>query len=267
MSPFLGFGFGGFSWGVPPTPTIGGAPQGTGRGMFAKLFDWKSPVRSDVVLRLSQNGTDARCGRSCTLHRMRTSLLRGRSVHVCYVRPAFSLSSHKAAGSSVVLTRLLVRRPLLQGPYISTKLFADAVGNYTNKTVRFRVDFDPHYNALSTPNTPLLSDPSSSSGSAWSPLGTPVMNSGRSSIGIERSPVLSAGPSTCHSPNTSHHMRHPSTSTGNSRTSGSSTSAYSRSSVSGASVAGIVCTVSFVQEKGAYSTLRIVYAKVKDGWK
>lgn len=50
MSPFLGFGFGGFSWGVPPTPTIAGAPQGTGRGMFAKLFDWKSPVRSDIVL-------------------------------------------------------------------------------------------------------------------------------------------------------------------------------------------------------------------------
>jgi len=49
VSPFLGFGFGGFSWGVPPTPTIGGVPQGTGRGMFAKLFDWKSPVRSDDV--------------------------------------------------------------------------------------------------------------------------------------------------------------------------------------------------------------------------
>jgi hypothetical protein len=50
MSPFLGFGFGGFSWGVPPTPTVGGTPQGTGRGMFAKLFDWKSPVRSAEVL-------------------------------------------------------------------------------------------------------------------------------------------------------------------------------------------------------------------------
>jgi hypothetical protein len=24
---------------------MGSAPQGTGRGMFAKLFDWKSPVR------------------------------------------------------------------------------------------------------------------------------------------------------------------------------------------------------------------------------
>ena len=47
MPPFLGFGFGGFSWGVPPTPTLSGAPQGTGRGMFAKLFDWKSPVRLD----------------------------------------------------------------------------------------------------------------------------------------------------------------------------------------------------------------------------
>ena len=90
------------------------------------------------------------------------------------------------------------------------------------------------------------------------------MNSGRSSIG---SPALFAGPSTGHSPYVSQHVRHPSASPGNSRTSGSSTSAYSRSSVSGASVAGMVCTVSFVQEKGAYSTLKIVYAMVKDGWK
>lgn len=188
-------------------------------------------------------------------------------MRVCCERPAFSLSSHRVAGSSVVWTRLLVRDFLLLGLCTSIQQFADVVGNYTNKTVRFRVEFDPHYNAPSAPNTPLLSDPSSSSGSAWSPLGTPVMISGRSSIGIERSPALFAGPSTGHSPYISQHMRHPSTSTGNSRTSGSSTSAYSRSSVSGASVAGIVCTVSFVQEKGAYSTLRIVYAKIKDGWK
>jgi hypothetical protein len=147
---------------------------------------------------------------------------------------------------------------------LTPELFSDAVGNHTSKTVRFRVEFDPHYNALSTPNTPLLSDPSSSSGSTWSPLGTPVMNSGRSSIG---SPALFAGTSAGHSPHTSHHMRHPSASPGNSRASGSLTSGYSRFSVSGVSVAGIVCTVSFVQEKGAYSTLRIVYAKVKDGWK
>jgi len=141
---------------------------------------------------------------------------------------------------------------------------SDAVGNYSSKTVRFRVEFDPHYNALSTPNTPLLSDPSSSSGLTWGPLGTPVVNSGRSSIG---GPALFAGTSAGHSPHTSRHMRNPSSSPGNSRTSGSSTSAYSRISVSGVSVAGIVCSVSFVQEKGAYSTLRIVYSKVKDGWK
>jgi hypothetical protein len=142
--------------------------------------------------------------------------------------------------------------------------FSDAVGNYSSKTVRFRVEFDPHYNALSTPNTPLLSDPSYSSGSTWSPLGTPVVNSGRSSIG---SPALFPGTSAGHSPHTSQHMRNPSSSPGNPRTSGSSTSRYSRISVSGVSMAGIVCSVSFVQEKGAYSTLRIVYCKVKDGWK
>ena len=145
-----------------------------------------------------------------------------------------------------------------------SKQFSDAVGNYTSKTVRFRVEFDPHYNALSTPNTPLLSDPSSSSGSTWSPLGTPVVNSGRSSIG---SPGLFAGTGAGHSPHTSQHMRNPSASAGNSRTSGSSPSGYNRISVSGVSVGGIVCSVSFVQEKGAYSTLRIVYSKVKDGWK
>jgi len=145
-----------------------------------------------------------------------------------------------------------------------SKLFSDVVGNYTSKTVRFRVEFDPHYNALSTPNTPLLSDPSSSSGSTWSPLGTPVMNSGRTSIG---NPALFAGTSAGHSTHTSQHMRHPSASLRNSRTGGSSTSGNSRFSVNGVSVAGIVCTASFVQEKGAYSTLRIVYAKVKDGWK
>jgi len=87
--------------------------------MFAKLFDWKSPVRIDEIPRLSQHGADTRCDRSCTLHRSKTLLLQGKSVHVCCARPASSLSSRRAAGSSVVSMILLVRSPLLKYYYPS----------------------------------------------------------------------------------------------------------------------------------------------------
>jgi hypothetical protein len=232
--------------------------------MFAKLFDWKSPVRSAEVpeTQLMRGATELvsciareHCGYK---GRVCTPVARGRGSVYPVAEWRVQMSCRRDCWCVVLSITISV--PV-------SDLFADAFGNYTNKTVRFRVEFDPHYNVLSTPNTPLLSDPSSSSGSTWSPLGTPVMNSRRSSIGIERGAALFAGPGTGHFSHTSQHMRHPSASPRNSRTSSSSASAYSRTSMSGASVTGIICTVSFVQEKGAYSTLRIVYAKVKDGWK
>jgi len=129
-------------------------------------------------------------------------------------------------------------------------------------TVKFHVKFDLH--TLSTPKMPLLSDPSSSSGLTWSTFSTLVMSSRGSLIGDL---AFLAGTSAGCSTHTSQHVCHPSASLGNSCCGGSSTLRNSRFSMSGMSVAGIVYTISFVQEKGEYSILRIVDAKVKDGWK
>jgi len=159
---------------------MGGTPQGTRRGMFAKLFDWKSLVRSDEVPLPSQH----------ELMRSATDLIsciardhRGYKRRVCTSagRPAFWLSNLRAAVQVSCGRDCWWAVPSIIIAIPVSKLFSDAVGNYTSKTVRFRVECDLH--PLSTPNTPLLSYLSASSGSTWSPLGTPVMNSGRCSIG------------------------------------------------------------------------------------
>jgi len=90
------------------------------------------------------------------------------------------------------------------------------------------------------------------------------MNSRGSSIGDL---AFFAGTSAGCSTHTPQHVHHPSASLRNSCCGGSSMLRNSRFSVSGMLVAGIVYTISFVQEKGEYSILRIVDAKVEDGWK
>lgn len=133
----------------------------------------------------------------------------------------------------------------------STGSRTDSSGYNVNKTVRFRVEFDMYLG----PSTPTPNAPSSASG--FSPLNTPVLDNRRSSFSND---TRSGSRHSYHPPTLE---RRP-TSVMYHSSRGSTFS--SAKSVGGRASIGSMCTITFIQERGAYSTLKVVFARVREAW-
>lgn len=138
-------------------------------------------------------------------------------------------------------------------------LLTDASGNYTDKTVRFRVEI----NTFLGPSTP-VSPVTGSSGSIYSEfsaLPTPNPNQRRVSTGAERSKTSfeSVRPGLARRSTSSAHS-----------SSNKSPNPYrpipARTCSTGSQLAHI-CTVTFIQDRGAYSTLKVVFSRIQENWK